>query len=148
MQQAAAAPRAVPPQKLSLSASPALEGLAVTLPLSILFAAGAGIAVSWPTLQATRRAAERAEGVLEIIEEELPDTLSALRSSGLEVGELTEEVSILAADIGRGLRGTVRLAGAAERGAAIVGKAAVELAKENAPAVRLRRFSVGDPIKT
>ena len=42
----------------------------------------------------------------------------------------------------------MRLAGAAERGAVIVGKAAVELAKENAPAVRLRRFSVGDPIKT
>ncbi|XP_055811004.1 uncharacterized protein LOC129880819 isoform X2 [Solanum dulcamara] len=70
---------------------------------------------------AFRRAAESLEKLMDVTREELPDTMAAVRLSGLEISDLTMELS----DIGQGLTQGVRRS-----------TRAVRLAEE-----RLRQFS-------
>ncbi|KAM3281862.1 putative protein isoform X1 [Capsicum chacoense] len=74
-----------------------------------------------PTLLAFRRAAESLEKLMYVTREELPDTMAAVRLSGMEISDLTMELS----DIGQGLTQGVRSS-----------TRAVHLAEE-----RLRQFS-------
>ncbi|XP_055811005.1 uncharacterized protein LOC129880819 isoform X3 [Solanum dulcamara] len=74
-----------------------------------------------PALLAFRRAAESLEKLMDVTREELPDTMAAVRLSGLEISDLTMELS----DIGQGLTQGVRRS-----------TRAVRLAEE-----RLRQFS-------
>ncbi|KAH9616214.1 hypothetical protein KSS87_019299 [Heliosperma pusillum] len=52
-----------------------------------------------PTLLAFKRAAESLEKLLDVTREELPDTMAAVRLSGMEISDLTTELS----DLGHGL---------------------------------------------
>ncbi|XP_049403573.1 uncharacterized protein LOC125867186 [Solanum stenotomum] len=87
----------------------------------------AAISATWlffsaiPTLLAFRRAAESLEKLMDVTREELPDTMAAVRLSGMEISDLTMELS----DIGQGLTQGVRSS-----------TRAVRLAEE-----RLRQFS-------
>ncbi|WMV31155.1 hypothetical protein MTR67_024540 [Solanum verrucosum] len=68
-------------------------------------ACAAAISATWlffsaiPTLLAFRRAAESLEKLMDVTREELPDTMAAVRLSGMEISNLTMELS----DIGRDL---------------------------------------------
>lgn len=90
-------------------------------------ACAAAISATWlffsaiPTLLAFRRAAESLEKLMDVTREELPDTMAAVRLSGMEISDLTMELS----DIGQGLTQGVRSS-----------TRAVRLAEE-----RLRQFS-------
>lgn len=90
-------------------------------------ACAAAISTTWlffsaiPTLLAFRRAAESLEKLMDVTREELPDTMAAVRLSGMEISDLTMELS----DIGQGLTQGVRSS-----------TRAVRLAEE-----RLRQFS-------
>lgn len=90
-------------------------------------ACAAAISATWlffsaiPTILAFRRAAESLEKLMDVTREELPDTMAAVRLSGMEISDLTMELS----DIGQGLTQGVRSS-----------TRAVRLAEE-----RLRQFS-------
>jgi hypothetical protein len=59
------------------------------------------ISASWlffaaiPTLLAFKKAAESLEKLLDVTREELPDTMAAVRLSGMEISDLTMELSDL-----------------------------------------------------
>ncbi|KAK9713330.1 hypothetical protein RND81_06G020200 [Saponaria officinalis] len=57
-----------------------------------------------PTLLAFKRAAESLEKLLDVTREELPDTMAAVRLSGMEISDLTTELS----DLGQGLTQSVK----------------------------------------
>ncbi|KAL9241483.1 hypothetical protein vseg_015593 [Gypsophila vaccaria] len=57
-----------------------------------------------PTLLAFKRAAESLEKLLDVTREELPDTMAAVRLSGMEISDLTTELS----DLGQGLTRSVK----------------------------------------
>ncbi|XP_060213073.1 uncharacterized protein LOC132640490 isoform X1 [Lycium barbarum] len=90
-------------------------------------ACAAAISATWlffsaiPTLLAFRRAADSVAKLMDVTREELPDTMAAVRLSGMEISDLTMELS----DIGQGLTQGVRSS-----------TRAVRLAEE-----RLRQFS-------
>ncbi|PSS21533.1 U-box domain-containing protein [Actinidia chinensis var. chinensis] len=72
-----------------------------------------------PTLLAFKRAAESLEKLLDVTREELPDTMAAVRLSGMEISDLTMELSDLGQGITQGVRSStraVRLAGERLRG--------------------------------
>ncbi|XP_075083844.1 uncharacterized protein LOC107791093 isoform X2 [Nicotiana tabacum] len=70
---------------------------------------------------AFRRAAESLEKLMDVTREELPDTMAAVRLSGMEISDLTMELSDLGQGLTQGVRSSTR---------------AVRLAEE-----RLRQFS-------
>ncbi|XP_009764438.1 uncharacterized protein [Nicotiana sylvestris] len=90
-------------------------------------ACAAAISATWlffsaiPTLLAFRRAAESLERLMDVTREELPDTMAAVRLSGMEISDLTMELSDLGQGLTQGVRSSIR---------------AVRLAEE-----RLRQFS-------
>ncbi|GFY80301.1 hypothetical protein Acr_01g0001100 [Actinidia rufa] len=68
---------------------------------------------------AFKRAAESLEKLLDVTREELPDTMAAVRLSGMEISDLTMELSDLGQGITQGVRSStraVRLAGERLRG--------------------------------
>lgn len=87
----------------------------------------ASISATWlfvsaiPMLLAFRRAAESLEKLMDVTREELPDTMAAVRLSGMEISDLTMELSDIGQGLTQGIRSSTR---------------AVRLAEE-----RLRQFS-------
>eukprot|EP00198_Chlamydomonas_reinhardtii_P010618 XP_001699955.1 predicted protein [Chlamydomonas reinhardtii] len=69
-----------------------------------------------PALWAMARAAVRAERLMAAAEAELPDTLAAMRLSGLELTDCIQELGALGGELTRGVRSTAALASMAEAG--------------------------------
>ncbi|KAF3329234.1 hypothetical protein FCM35_KLT06312 [Carex littledalei] len=61
-----------------------------------------------PTLLAFRKALESVEKLLEVTAEELPDTMASVRLSGMEISDLTRELSDLGEEITEGVRSSTR----------------------------------------
>ncbi|CAF1788317.1 unnamed protein product, partial [Brassica napus] len=78
------------------------------------------ISASWlflaaiPTLLAFKKAAESLEKLLDLTREELPDTMAALRLSGMEISDLTMELSDLGQGITQGVKSSTRAIRVAE----------------------------------
>ncbi|XP_018442781.1 uncharacterized protein LOC108814666 isoform X2 [Raphanus sativus] len=78
------------------------------------------ISASWlflaaiPTLLAFKKAAESLEKLLDVTREELPDTMAALRLSGMEISDLTMELSDLGQGITQGVKSSTRAIRVAE----------------------------------
>ncbi|MCO5608073.1 hypothetical protein L7F22_062278 [Adiantum nelumboides] len=69
-----------------------------------------------PTLLAFKRAAESLEKLLEVTREELPGTMAAVRLSGMEISDLTMELSELGQEISSGVKSSARAVRAAQDG--------------------------------
>ncbi|XP_020255611.1 uncharacterized protein LOC109832640 isoform X2 [Asparagus officinalis] len=67
-----------------------------------------------PSLLAFKRAAESMEKLLDVTAEELPDTMAAVRLSGMEISELTVELSDIGQEITQGVRRSTRTVRVAE----------------------------------
>ncbi|KAL8133128.1 uncharacterized protein LOC141712390 isoform X2 [Apium graveolens] len=67
-----------------------------------------------PTLLAFKRAAESMEKLLDVTREELPDTMAAVRLSGMEISDLTMELSDLGQEINQGVKSSTRAVRLAE----------------------------------
>ncbi|XVE83233.1 hypothetical protein DITRI_Ditri16bG0071200 [Diplodiscus trichospermus] len=67
-----------------------------------------------PTLLAFKRAAESLEKLMDVTREELPDTMAAVRLSGMEISNLTMELSDLGQEITQGARSSTRAVRLAE----------------------------------
>lgn len=67
-----------------------------------------------PTLLAFKRAAESLEKLLDVTREELPDTMAAVRLSGMEISDLTMELSDLGQEINQGVKSSTRAVRLAE----------------------------------
>ncbi|KAG7550130.1 hypothetical protein ISN45_Aa06g009460 [Arabidopsis thaliana x Arabidopsis arenosa] len=78
------------------------------------------ISASWlffaaiPTLLAFKKAAESLEKLLDVTREELPDTMAAVRLSGMEISDLTMELSDLGQGITQGVKSSTRAIRVAE----------------------------------
>ncbi|XP_057416808.1 uncharacterized protein LOC130711268 isoform X2 [Lotus japonicus] len=96
-----------------------------------VFACVTGICATWlfcsaiPALLAFKRAAESMEKLMDATREELPNTMAAIRLSGMEISDLTTELSDIGQEITHGVRSSTR---------------AVRLAEQ-----RLRRFTTVPP---
>lgn len=83
-------------------------------------ACGVAISATWlfcsaiPTLLAFRRAAESLEKLMDATREELPDTMAAVRLSGMEISDLTTELNDLGQEITQGIRNSTRAVRVAE----------------------------------
>ncbi|KAB1210386.1 hypothetical protein CJ030_MR6G025455 [Morella rubra] len=77
-------------------------------------ACAAAVSATWlffsaiPTLLAFKRAAESLEKLMDVTREELPDTMAAVRLSGMEISDLTMELSDLGQEITQGVRSSTR----------------------------------------
>ncbi|KAL5053883.1 hypothetical protein RYX36_019478, partial [Vicia faba] len=69
-----------------------------------------------PTLLAFKKAAESLEKVMDTAREELPDTMSAVRLSTMEISDLTSELSDLGQEITQGVRSSTRAVRSVEQG--------------------------------
>ncbi|XP_045823078.1 uncharacterized protein LOC123915855 isoform X1 [Trifolium pratense] len=67
-----------------------------------------------PTLLAFKRAAESLEKLMDTAREELPDTMAAIRLSGMEISDLTNELSDLGQEITQGVKSSTRVVRSAE----------------------------------
>lgn len=95
----------------------AVVGLLPSLGTFVLCVAAAVFLVaSLPMLSAMAGAAHRAERVLAVVEKELPDTVAAMRLSGLEVADCIQELGALGGELTRGVKSTAQLATMAEQG--------------------------------
>lgn len=65
---------------------------------------------------AFRRSAQAAEALLHTMREELPDTVAALRLSGLEMADAVQEVTAFGNDLTEGVRASARAIVSAEQG--------------------------------
>ncbi|XP_072989752.1 uncharacterized protein [Typha latifolia] len=63
---------------------------------------------------AFKKAAESLEKLLDVTAEELPDTMAAVRLSGMEISDLTMELSDLGQEITQGVRSSTRVVRVAE----------------------------------
>ncbi|XP_018717710.2 uncharacterized protein LOC104420199 isoform X1 [Eucalyptus grandis] len=85
-----------------------------------VIACAAAVSATWlfcsaiPTLLAFKRAAESLEKLMDVTREELPDTMAAVRLSGMEISDLTVELSDLGQDITQGVRSSTRAVRIAE----------------------------------
>ncbi|XP_072972682.1 uncharacterized protein [Typha angustifolia] len=83
-------------------------------------ACAVAISASWlffsaiPTILAFKKAAESLEKLLDVTAEELPDTMAAVRLSGMEISDLTMELSDLGQEITQGVRSSTRVVRVAE----------------------------------
>ena len=82
-----------------------------------------------PTLQALKGAADEIANLAASIREEVPDTLAAVRMSGLELTDCLEEVGELTAEVGSGVKNTTRAVSYGVDTAGTLGKAAAETVK-------------------
>ncbi|XP_038683782.1 uncharacterized protein LOC119984079 isoform X2 [Tripterygium wilfordii] len=67
-----------------------------------------------PALLAFKRAAESLEKLMDVTREELPGTMAAIRLSGMEISDLTMELSDFGQDITQGVRSSTRAVRVAE----------------------------------
>ncbi|KAK4585415.1 hypothetical protein RGQ29_022893 [Quercus rubra] len=67
-----------------------------------------------PTLLAFKRAAESLEKLMDVTREELPDTMAAVRLSGMEISDLTMELSDIGQEINQGVKSSTRAVRLAE----------------------------------
>ncbi|XVE86679.1 hypothetical protein DITRI_Ditri18aG0053700 [Diplodiscus trichospermus] len=78
------------------------------------------VSVTWlffsaiPTLLAFKRAAESLEKLMDVTREELPGTMAAIRLSGMEISDLTMELSDLGREITQGVQRSTRAVRLAE----------------------------------
>ncbi|KFK25295.1 hypothetical protein AALP_AA8G094100 [Arabis alpina] len=85
-----------------------------------VFACVTAISASWlffaaiPTMLAFKKAAESLEKLLDVTREELPDTMAAIRLSGMEISDLTMELSDLGQGITQGVKSSTRAIRVAE----------------------------------
>lgn len=75
-----------------------------------------------PTLRSARRTLDEVAYLAASVREEVPDTLAAVRVSGLELTDVMEEVGELTADVGSGLRSAGRGVTASVNAAQAVGR--------------------------
>ncbi|KAG2449258.1 hypothetical protein HYH02_006003 [Chlamydomonas schloesseri] len=109
---AAAAAGGLPPTLV------AVVSLLPSLGTFVLCVAGAVVLLlgCLPALWAMARAAVRAERLMAAAEAELPDTIAAMRLSGLELTDCIQELGALGGELTRGVRSTAALATMAEAG--------------------------------
>ncbi|CAN1324408.1 hypothetical protein LINPERPRIM_LOCUS33084 [Linum perenne] len=80
----------------------------------------AAVSATWvflsaiPTLLAFQRAVESHEKLMDVTREELPNTMAAIRLSGMEISDLTMELSDLGQEITQGVKGSTRVVHVAE----------------------------------
>uniref|UniRef100_A0A0D3HTY1 Uncharacterized protein n=4 Tax=Oryza TaxID=4527 RepID=A0A0D3HTY1_9ORYZ len=74
------------------------------------------VAVAIPTMLAMRRAANSFTLLADAALEELPSTMSAVRLSGMEISDLTLELSDLSQEIADGVNKSAKVAQAVETG--------------------------------
>lgn len=85
-----------------------------------ILACAVAISATWlfcsaiPALLAFKRAAESLEKLLDVTREELPDTMAAVRLSGMEISDLTMELSDLGQEITQGVKRSTRAVHVAE----------------------------------
>ncbi|XP_052197850.1 uncharacterized protein LOC127804845 isoform X2 [Diospyros lotus] len=85
-----------------------------------VIACAAAVSATWlfcsaiPTLLAFKRAAESLEKLMDVTREELPDTMATVRLSGMEISDLTMELSDLGQEITQGVRSSTRAVHVAE----------------------------------
>ncbi|XP_028755105.1 uncharacterized protein LOC114714529 isoform X2 [Neltuma alba] len=85
-----------------------------------VIACATAISTTWlfcsaiPTLLAFKRAAESMERLMDSTREELPDTMAAIRLSGMEICDLTTELSDVGQEITQGVRSSTRAVRVAE----------------------------------
>mmetsp|Transcript_602 Transcript_602/g.2386 ORF Transcript_602/g.2386 Transcript_602/m.2386 type:complete len:439 (-) Transcript_602:123-1439(-) len=89
-----------------------------------------------PVLQAVKGAADEIAGLAAAIREEVPDTLAAVRLSGLELTDCLEEVGELTHEIGGGVKSTGRAVTYTVDTAGALGKAAADGVKRVVPVVK------------
>ncbi|KAE9608742.1 hypothetical protein Lal_00020527 [Lupinus albus] len=90
------------------------------LTLLNLLACVTAICTTWlfcsaiPTILAFKRAAESLEKLMDTTREELPDTMAAIRLSGMEISDLTTELSDIGQEIAQGVKSSTRAVRVAE----------------------------------
>lgn len=89
-----------------------------------------------PVLQAVKGAADEIAGLAAAIREEVPDTLAAVRLSGLELTDCLEEVGELTHEVGSGVKSTGRAVTYTVDTAGALGKAAADGVKRAIPVVK------------
>lgn len=89
-----------------------------------------------PVLQAVKGAADEIAGLAAAIREEVPDTLAAVRLSGLELTDCLEEVGELTHEVGSGVKSTGRAVTYTVDTAGALGKAAADGVKRVVPVVK------------
>ena len=92
-----------------------------------------------PTLRAIAAAADEIADLAASVREEVPDTLAAVRVSGLELTDCLEEVGELTHDVGSGIKGTGKAVAYTVDTAAVLGKAAATQVRKAMPEVRRAR---------
>ena len=98
---------------------------------------GGGVSVgAHPVLQAVKGAADEIAGLAAAIREEVPDTLAAVRLSGLELTDCLEEVGELTHEVGSGVKSTGRAVTYTVDTAGALGQAAADGVKRVVPVVK------------
>lgn len=99
-----------------------------------------------PALLAFKRAAESLEKLLEVTREELPGTMAAVRLSGMEISDLTMELSELGQEISSGMKSSARAVRAAQDGLRRVSSIA-SMGESSSPAGRVSEANSGSGSK-
>ena len=135
-----------PPALASSSFSTRADSAAPALSLALSFAAcvfggalSAFLLACVPTLRAIAAAADEIADLAASVREEVPDTLAAVRVSGLELTDCLEEVGELTHDVGSGIKGTGKAVAYTVDTAAVLGKAAATQVRKAMPEVRRAR---------
>ncbi|CAI8598771.1 unnamed protein product [Vicia faba] len=113
-----------PPHYISTvgSSSSSLNPSHSNLTLLQALAVATAIFTTWlfrsavPTLLAFKKAAESLEKVMDTAREELPDTMSAVRLSTMEISDLTSELSDLGQEVTQGVRSSTHAVRSVEQG--------------------------------
>ncbi|KAK8465660.1 hypothetical protein PHAVU_009G140000 [Phaseolus vulgaris] len=85
-----------------------------------VFACATAVCTTWlffsaiPTLLAFKKAAESMEKLMDATREELPNTMAAIRLSGMEISDLTTELGHIGQGITQGVRSSTRAVRLAE----------------------------------
>ncbi|XP_020212954.1 uncharacterized protein LOC109797352 isoform X2 [Cajanus cajan] len=112
-----------PSQHTSTVGSPSLQHWNLTsrhVTALNVFACATAICATWlfcsaiPALLAFKRAAESMEKLMDATREELPNTMAAIRLSGMEISDLTTELSDIGQEITQGVRSSTRAVRLAE----------------------------------
>ncbi|OUS49298.1 hypothetical protein BE221DRAFT_143298 [Ostreococcus tauri] len=96
-----------------------------------------------PTLRSARRTLDEVAYLAASVREEVPDTLAAVRVSGLELTDVMEEVGELTADVGGGIRSAGRGVTATVNTAQAVGRYAAAAI----PEIRRRAKPIAGTVK-
>ncbi|RDX70347.1 hypothetical protein CR513_50421 [Mucuna pruriens] len=114
---------AQPSQYTYTVGSPSLQHWSLTnrhVTVLSVFACATAICATWlfcsaiPTLLAFKKAAESLEKLMDTTREELPNTMAAIRLSGMEISDLTTELSDIGQEITQGVRSSTRAVRLAE----------------------------------